>query len=257
MLNDNANAHNIPASHDHAVFCIPLSDRLPFINKYQISRQDAFKRYTELGDCKNLYLVSTKTYWTTFRDQYQGFTINIVRDSTSSAFGQQDFASSISVNSALQELATENFAMAMATLSLHMMPIHPQVADTAVFTTPTFASSAKVSLTWASNTFSAATYSCCHICSWTALDLIPADTSSIFFVISFVSSCIAFIVSLMSMLYVLRVAVIPATAACRTSFSLSLHDASCKIFPIRATFSELAPVHCLRPRSPSPAGQNV
>ncbi|KAF9068310.1 chondroitin AC/alginate lyase [Rhodocollybia butyracea] len=63
-------------------------------------------------------------------------------------------ASSASVNSALQALATGRFAT--ATNSLYMVPIYPQVTDTAVFTTPTFAAAAKASLTWPSDTFSAA-----------------------------------------------------------------------------------------------------
>lgn len=64
-------------------------------------------------------------------------------------------ASSASVNLALQELATGKFAM--ATNSLYMIPLYPQVTDTSVFVSPTFASSAKASLTWPSDTFSAAT----------------------------------------------------------------------------------------------------
>jgi len=64
-------------------------------------------------------------------------------------------ASSSSVNAALEELATGKFAA--ATNSLYMVPIFPQVTDTAVFVSPTFASSAKASLTWPTDTFSAAT----------------------------------------------------------------------------------------------------
>ncbi|KAF5381873.1 hypothetical protein D9757_007543 [Collybiopsis confluens] len=64
-------------------------------------------------------------------------------------------ASSASVNAALEELATGKFAM--ATNSLYMVPLYPQVTDTAVFVSPTFASSAKASLTWPSDPFSAAT----------------------------------------------------------------------------------------------------
>jgi hypothetical protein len=84
-------------------------------------------------------------------------------------------ASSSSVNAAIEELATGKFAM--ATNSLYMVPLYPQVVsffphhshilgltfaflfqtDTAVFTTPTFASAAKASLTWPTDTFSPAT----------------------------------------------------------------------------------------------------
>ncbi|KAJ4500565.1 hypothetical protein C8R41DRAFT_787117 [Lentinula lateritia] len=81
------------------------------------------------------------------------------KDSSSSSPAAQSAAaassSSASVNSALEELATGKFAM--ATNSLYMVPLYPQVTDTTVFTTPTFASSAKASLTWPSDTFSAAT----------------------------------------------------------------------------------------------------
>ncbi|KAE9397953.1 hypothetical protein BT96DRAFT_966108 [Gymnopus androsaceus JB14] len=63
-------------------------------------------------------------------------------------------ASSSSVNAAIEELATGKFAA--ATNSLYMVPIFPQT-DTAVFVSPTFASSAKASLTWPTDTFSAAT----------------------------------------------------------------------------------------------------
>ncbi|KIK56064.1 hypothetical protein GYMLUDRAFT_248066 [Collybiopsis luxurians FD-317 M1] len=63
-------------------------------------------------------------------------------------------ASSASVNSALNALATGKFAT--ATNSLYMMPIYPQVTDTSVFVSPTFASTAKASLTWPSETFTPA-----------------------------------------------------------------------------------------------------
>ncbi|KAE9406062.1 hypothetical protein BT96DRAFT_915564 [Gymnopus androsaceus JB14] len=64
-------------------------------------------------------------------------------------------ASSSSANAAIEELATGKFAA--ATNSLYMVPIFPQVTDTSVFVSPTFASSAKASLTWPTDTFSAPT----------------------------------------------------------------------------------------------------